>query len=374
MIDKTKLKAEAFSLGFALCGITTPEPPAHFGAYEAWVNAGRHADMHYLSTARAKAVRAKPAELLPGCKSIIILGAPYPAPPPITTSNAAQIAGYAKSTDYHNVFPPRLEALAAWITTQARRPIAWRGFSDTAPILERELAQRAGLGWIGKNSSLINPQFGSFFLLAELFIDEFIEPDPPFESNQCSTCSKCINACPTQCIQNDRTIDASRCLSYLSIENKGPIPPKLRPTIGTRIFGCDTCQTVCPWNGKIALEADQTLFPQYHDPDTLSLVKALEMDENAFRERFRHTPVLRAKRKGFLRNVAVVLGNMADPATIPTLTNCLQNESESLVRTHAAWALGCFHTPEAQIALQNALASESDPAVLNEIKAALESW
>ncbi|MDX9865295.1 MAG: tRNA epoxyqueuosine(34) reductase QueG [Anaerolineaceae bacterium] len=374
MIDKTALKAEAFRLGFWLCGVTTPDPPPHLDTYHAWINAGRHADMAYLASPRALTARASPASLLPGCQTILALAAPYPAPLSHPSKDNGRIAAYAQSSDYHNVFPPRLEALAAWIARQAGQPIQWRSFTDTAPILEKELAQRAGLGWIGKNTNLINPQIGSYFLLAELFLDRVIEPDPPFTADRCGTCTRCIEACPTGCILSDRTLDAARCLSYLTIENKGPIPPDLRPQIGTRIFGCDLCQQVCPWNQKASIQPEQTLFPPLESLAPRRLAAEMQLDDAAFRERFRHTPLLRAKRRGYLRNVAVALGNLAQPKTVPALAASLRRDPEPLIRAHAAWALGQIPQPEARTALQSALQSEPDPVVQSEIQQALNNF
>ena len=374
MMDKAALKAEAFRLGFWLCGTTNAEPPAHLDTYNAWINAGRHADMAYLASPKSISARADPATLLPGCQTILVLAAPYPAPSNSVSADVGQIAGYAQSTDYHNVLPPRLEALADWISHQSGQPIQWRGFTDSAPILEKELAQRAGLGWIGKNTSLINPGIGSYFLLAELFLNIQIEPDAPFTADRCGSCTRCMDACPTGCIQQDRTIDAARCLSYLTIENKGQIPSDLRPLLGTHIFGCDVCQTVCPWNQKAPIPPEQTLFPRLAAPQSNHLSSALHLDDGTFRERFRHTPILRAKRRGYLRNVSVALGNLAQLEAIPALAACLCNENETLVRAHAAWSLGRIPSPEAKTALQTALNTEPDPDVQSEIHLALNNF
>jgi epoxyqueuosine reductase len=371
MINKEAFRAEAFRLGFILCGFTTPDPPAHLDVYDDWIKSDRQADMAYMASPRALTIRANPRELLTGCQTIIVLAAPYPILPASKTENTGQIAGYAKSSDYHNVFPPRLEALADWIARQTNQPVKWRGFTDTAPILEKELAQRAGLGWIGKNTNLINPEIGSWFMLAELFLDIPIEPDQPFSADRCGTCTRCIDTCPTGCILANRTIDATRCLSYLTIENKGEIPPDLRPLLGTHIFGCDVCQTVCPWNQKPAIPPWKTLFPPLDALEPVQLAADLQLDNAAFRARFRHSPVTRAKRRGYLRNVAVALGNLAQPESIPALIASLQKDPEPLIRAHVAWALGRIPSPEAKTALQSALKIETDPNVLDEINQAL---
>jgi len=330
--------------------------------------------MAYLASPRAMTARANPDSLLPGCQTIIALAAPYPATPASTAADAGMIAGYAKSTDYHNVFPPRMEALAEWISSHSDQPVQWRGFTDSAPILEKELAQRAGLGWIGKNTNLINPEIGSTFLLAELFLDISVDPDMPFAADHCGACTRCIDACPTSCILPDRTIDAARCLSYLTIENKGQVPPDLRPNLGTRIFGCDVCQTVCPWNRKTIIPSEQTLFPPLATFQSIQLTEEMQLDKDAFRSRFRHTPILRAKRRGYLRNVAVALGNLARSESIPVLANSLYHDPEPLIRAHVAWAMGRLPAPEAQTALQTALQTETDPAVQSEIRQALNHF
>jgi epoxyqueuosine reductase len=215
-----------------------------------------------------------------------------------------------------------------------RRPIKNRWYTDTGPILERDLAQRAGLGWIGKNTCLIHPQHGSYFLLSEILLDLELEPDPPFVSDHCGTCTRCIEACPTDCILPDRTIDATRCISYLTIELKDDIPLELRDKLGDWVFGCDICQQVCPWN-RFAGEADPA-FDSKTPPR--SLTEELTLTPQAFNQRFKRTPVKRAKRRGYLRNVAVALGNTGDMHALPVLQNVL-NDEEPLIREHAQWAI-----------------------------------
>jgi epoxyqueuosine reductase len=209
-----------------------------------------------------------------------------------------------------------------------------RWYTDTGPILERDLAQRAGIGWIGKNTCLIHPQHGSYFLLSEIFLDLDLEPDPPFVTDHCGTCRRCIEACPTDCILPDRTIDATRCISYLTIELKGEIPVELRDKMGNWVFGCDICQRVCPWNrfagtGDAAFEERET-YP--------SLTEEMELSPQEFNRRFKGSPVKRAKRRGYLRNVAVALGNTGDRHALPVLQNALSDE-DGLVREHATWAI-----------------------------------
>ena len=371
------LKAEALRLGFDLVGITTPDPPPHFSIYERWIGAGQHGEMSYLATDQARSRRANPRDILPDCRSILVLGARYRVDASLTNTKDKATAGkavsgrqvvgkvtaYAWGPDYHDIFPPRLQSLMAFLESQSGHPMPHRGYTDTGPLLERDLAQRAGLGWIGKNTCLIAPGLGSYFLLAEILLGLDLEPDPPFLADRCGSCTRCIAACPTACILPDRTIDARRCISYLTIELKGPIPPDLRPLVGEWVFGCDVCQQVCPWN---------RLSPPSHRSLIHDLQGELRLTPAEFNHQFRGTPRMRAKRQGYLRNVAVALGNSHDSAAIPALIQALLHESESLVRGHAAWALGQIGGGIAQEALISSSQAEADAFVRAEIHSALE--
>ncbi len=366
------LKAEARRLGFQLAGVTTPEPPPHLDSYERWLAAGRHSEMNWLATARARQRRADPRLILPECRSILVLGIRYPAALPAASApGEGRVAAYAWGDDYHEVLPPRLQALVAFLEAQTGQPVSNRWYSDTGPLLERELAQRAGLGWIGKNTCLIHPRHGSYFLLAEILLGVALEPDPPFASDRCGACSRCLEACPTACILPDRTIDARRCLSYLTIEAKGSFPAALRPQMQNWVFGCDICQQVCPWNARFAGEqaGDPAFWPRAGLP-TPRLIADLDLDVPTFNRKFRGSSIRRSKRRGYLRNVAVALGNQKDPAALPALIQALA-DPEALVRGHAAWALGQIGGAEARAALQCALQSEQDEAARAEIRAAL---
>ncbi|MEW6240290.1 MAG: tRNA epoxyqueuosine(34) reductase QueG, partial [Chloroflexota bacterium] len=226
-----RIKDKAHRLGFTLAGVTTPDPPPHFPTFERWLSEGRHGSMNWLAAERSRQRRADPRLILPECKSILVLAVSYNAPFPMgegkgvrERGNHGRIASYAWGGDYHLVLPHRLKALVAFIEEQAGGPVPNRWYTDTGPILERDLAQRAGLGWIGKNTCLIHPRAGSYFLLAEILLGLELEPDPPFETDHCGTCTRCLDACPTQCILPDRTLDARRCISYLTIELKDDIP------------------------------------------------------------------------------------------------------------------------------------------------------
>jgi len=340
---KERIKAKSLQLGFTLAGVTTPEPSPHYSTFENWLAQGHHGTMGYLANDRSRARRANPREILPECKSILVLATPYSPPSPGKNREAlyeeglemkSQIASYAWGDDYHEVLPARMKELVRFIEEQVGCPVKNRWYTDTGPILERDLAQRAGIGWIGKNTCLINPKQGSYFLLSEIFLDLDLEPDPPFVTDHCGTCRRCIEACPTDCILPNRTIDATRCISYLTIELKDEIPSELREKIGGWVFGCDICQMVCPWN-RFAPEGDSAFGVK-----TLpgSLTDELTISTQEFNQRFKQSPIKRTKRRGYLRNVAVALGNTGNRLALPVLQNALKDE-EPMVREHARWAI-----------------------------------
>jgi epoxyqueuosine reductase len=341
---KQTIKDKARQLGFVLAGVTTPDPPPHYSIFEDWLAQGHHGMMDYLATDRSRARRADPRQILPGCKSILVLATPYSPPltegPWLPEQSGAEeglgvrAAAYARGDDYHDILPARMQELVQFIEQQVGGPVASRWYTDTGPILERELAQRAGIGWIGKNTMLIHPKHGSYFLLSEIFLDLELEPDPPFTTDHCGTCTRCIEACPTACILPDRTVDATRCISYLTIELKDEVPLELREKIGNLVFGCDVCQQVCPWN-RFAAEGDPA-FDSKTPPQALT--NELTLTPQAFNQRFKRSPVKRAKRRGYLRNVAVALGNSGDRHALPVLKNAL-NDQEPMVREHAQWAI-----------------------------------
>jgi epoxyqueuosine reductase len=369
-----QVKAQARRLGFDLVGVTTPEPPPHYPKFLEWLQAGRHGEMGYLARERSRQRRADPRRILPECRSILVLGVHHQPPLPAAPEGEpphGRVAAYAWGDDYHDVLVGRLQALHAFIERLVGRPVAARGYTDTGPLLERDLAQRAGLGWIGKNTCLINPQAGSYFLLAELLLDLPLAVDEPLETDHCGTCTRCIEACPTACILPDRTLDARRCISYLTIELKGPIPADLRPQMGSWVFGCDVCQAVCPWNQRFAPEHGDPAFaprPLVPAPD---LVQELALTPEDFNRKFKGSPVKRAKRRGYLRNVAVALGNTGSAQALPALAQALHDDPEPLVRSHAAWALGRYPGHAARTVLARALPEEPDEAVRAEIQAAL---
>jgi epoxyqueuosine reductase len=336
---KQLIKEKAHQLGFLLAGVTLPDPPPHYAAFEAWLTQGHHGTMDYLADDRSRTRRADPKQILPECKSILVLATPYSPHLPeedgvgVREISQPKIASYARGLDYHDVLPARMKELVQFIEEQVGGPVKNRWYTDTGPILERDLAQQAGIGWIGRNTCLIHPKKGSYFLLSEILLELPLEPDPPFITDHCGTCTRCIQACPTGCILPDRTIDATRCISYLTIELKDGIPVELREKLGDWVFGCDICQQVCPWN-RFASEGD----PAFESKTSLPSPEDLTLTPQAFNLRFKGTPLKRAKRRGYLRNVAVALGNTGNVHHLPVLQQAA-DDPEPIVREHAAWAI-----------------------------------
>jgi len=337
-----QIKSKALALGFDLAGIASAEPLASFALFERWLAEGRHGEMGYL--ARNVERRSDPRRLLPGTKSLVVVACNYHAADPAPGTRQGRVARYALGDDYHEVIGGKLAALIEAVRALAPGAQA-KACVDTAPVLEREMAQRAGLGWIGKNTMLLHRRFGQWLFLGEILLDVALRPDAPETRDRCGRCARCIAACPTRAIVAPRELDARRCISYLTIELKGAIPPKLRPLIGNRIFGCDDCLEVCPWN-RFAQQAREPAFSPRADLTTPELIGLLELDKEEFRRRFARSPILRAKRRGLLRNVCVALGNARDPRAVPALKRALE-DAEPLVREHAAWALERIGEPEA---------------------------
>ena len=344
MLDlKQAIKEKARQLGFVLAGVAACEPPAHYNIFEEWLNQNKHGTMNYLAEERSRIRRADPKQILPECKSILVLALPYQ---PVTFNlqpSTLRISSYALGDDYHDVIPQRLKQIVEFIEEQLGHPVPNRYYTDTGPILERELAQRAGLGWIGKNSMLINPKIGSAFFLSEILLGIELEPDDAPVTDHCGTCTRCIQACPTQCILPNRTLDARRCISYLTIELKDDIPEELRPLMGEWIFGCDACQQACPWN-RFSPPADPAFEPKIPLP---VLTSDLLLTSVEFNQRFKKSPIKRAKRRGYLRNLAVAIGNNGNETDIPTLEQAMR-EDEPMIREHANWAATRINKPTNQ--------------------------
>jgi epoxyqueuosine reductase len=366
-----QIKAEARRLGFTLTGVTTPDPPDHLDFFHNWLSKGFHASMDWIAAERSLERRSDPRIILPECKSILVLGSPYPAPK--GNLKGGNIASYALNQDYHDVLPEKLICLVEFLEEKVGHSVPNRWYTDTGPILERELAMRAGLGWIGKNTILINREHGSYFLISEILLGLDLVTDLPITESFCGSCTNCLDTCPTGALREPHTLDANRCISYLTIEHREEIPLELRPQMGDWIFGCDICQVVCPWNkpGSEAPDILDELLPR-KELLAINLIEELGLGQAEFSARFKGSPVKRTKRRGYLRNVAVVLGNLGDPASLPVLSAALE-DPEPLVRAHAAWALGEIGGEGARRSLNNRAEIEVDPQVLLEIQGALKS-
>ena len=437
-----ELKERARALGFSLVGITDPAPSPHIPFLRSWLDRGYHGAMAYLANENSIARRGNPALTLEDVRSVVVVAHEYNQPDPDGAPedpSRAVIARYARGRDYHKVVGNKLRQLARWLDegegqVTPSRTDTYRGKSETpnvskvadgrtkegsikhgrtvtyvdsGPVLERDLARRAGLGWFGKNTMLIHPRRGSYFFLGVLLTTVELERDRPFDSDHCGTCSRCLEACPTGALLGyddigAPVIDARRCISYLTIEQKGPIPEALRPLIGNRIFGCDICQEVCPWNerfGEFAVEpgyaargagespagvepegrgpqagipgAARTTaeHPGTNAPPLIDLL-ATVLDAGRWEDFSRGSAIRRAGRAGFARNLCVGLGNWGSPEAVPVLASAL-SDREPLVRGHAAWALGRVGSAEAREALRSRAPAEPDEWVRSELSAAL---
>ncbi|MEP6691732.1 MAG: tRNA epoxyqueuosine(34) reductase QueG [Gemmatimonadaceae bacterium] len=334
-VRSERIKAQAYGLGFDLAGIAVLGPVETARYFEEWLAAGHAGEMTYLPKWADK--RRDSRLPFPGASSAIVVAMNYGG-----TRPPGPVARYARGDDYHDVMIARLRELHRWLERELGHELLGKAYVDTGPILERDLARRAGLGWFGKNTNLLNPSLGSFFFLGALFVGEALEPDAPFEADRCGTCTRCIEACPTAAIIEPRVLDATRCISYLTIEQRGPIEPELRTAIGDLLYGCDICQDVCPWNERFSREPREPAFDARaaiagKDARTLAR-EVLAMDDDAYRAAFSHSPIKRTKRRGLARNAAVVLGNIGTAEDVPALVAALAHD-EPLVRDHAAWAL-----------------------------------
>lgn len=370
---KTELLAEARRQGFELAGIAPATPAETRQAYEEWLDAGHAAEMHYLG--RDPARRSDPRLVWPETGSVLVVGLNYhtwePEVEQRTDPLRGQFARYALGDDYHEVLADRLKAVLAWAEQGSEGQVQGRCYVDTGPLLERDLAARAGLGWFGKNTCILNREQGSYFFLGALLLNIELPAGAPVTAH-CGTCTRCQDVCPTGAFVTPYVLDARRCISYLTIELRGPIPRELRPLIGNWIFGCDLCQEVCPWNRKAAAGTEERFSPRValQSPE---LIPLLEMTQEEFSATFRRSAVKRTKRRGLLRNVCVALGNSGDPVAIPPLGRALSHE-EPLVRGHAAWALGRLGGEHALAALRSSLLTEEDEWVREELLAATASW
>jgi epoxyqueuosine reductase len=328
------IKTIAGDLGFDDCRIAAAKVATHADTFIGWLADGCHGDMTWME--RTPKRRCDPREVLPGCRSVICLALNYfpgKSPFPVGTEPEYRIARYAWNDDYHDLIWDKLkrfdERLAEFGGTQ-------RYYVDTGPVLERDFAADAGLGWNGKSTVQIHRRLGTWFFLAELLTTLDLPPDPPF-GDHCGKCTRCISACPTAAITAPRRVDARRCVSYLTIEHKGAIPEEFRVAIGARIYGCDDCLEACPWN-RFAVVSQQLSFHARQTVFQKRLVEFLELDDLAFRTLFAKSPIKRIKRPRFLRNVCVALGNVGSPADLPALARAAA-DPEPLIAEHARWAI-----------------------------------
>ena len=364
-----RIKNEGQRLGFELVGISPVRVPPHEESFADWLRKKYHGHLEYME--RTELLRRDPRLLVPWAVSIISVGMNYYTPfKRVTPAERGRgwISRYAWGDDYHEIIREKLAALLTFVREIGGEMVQGRAFVDSGPILERDFAGTAGIGWIGKNTQLISPKKGSWFFLGELFTDLPLSYDQAIR-DRCGQCDLCLKACPTGAFTGPYLLDARRCISYLTIELKGFIPRHLRSLIGNHIFGCDICQEVCPYNIKAGSTGEPSYLPRrgFYAPELIGL---LSISREEFRRRFHGSPILRAKRRGFLRNVAVALGNNAGPEAVPALTRAL-NDEEPLVRGHVAWALGRIGTSEALAALRQRLLSEDNPEVKSEIQEAL---
>ncbi|MEX0907409.1 MAG: tRNA epoxyqueuosine(34) reductase QueG [Gemmatimonadota bacterium] len=392
------IRAEALRIGFDMVGITDVRPSEHAAFYRAWIEGGRHGTMDYLAREDAVERRLCPDSGFPELKSAVVVALNYHGEAESESVEAQEgrgvIARYARGRDYHKVIRKKLLALLEFAEAELGRELPRaRAYVDTGPVLERELAQRAGLGWFGRSTMLVNPRRGSYFFLGSLLLDVELPADAPFEADHCGTCNACVTACPTGALlgrddDGAPVIDATRCISYLTIENRGPIPRELRPLIGNRIFGCDICQEVCPFSRKFSTTSSEAAFVSREpgeppaDVERLasdgwhpgtqapSLIDLMSMDGAGWEGFSRGSPLRRAGWAGFRRNVAVALGNWGDEAAVPSLGSGL-SDPDPLVRSHSAWALGRVASGAAVAALVEALGAETDQGAIDEIRAAL---
>jgi len=334
--DSRELTSLAADLTIAASGAAQVGPTPTWAAYQNWLARGYAAEMAYLARPDAVNRRADPRNILPETHSVLVVAASYAgAPHPELLPLHGRVSRYAWGEDYHRWLLRDLETLVQRLIT-LHGDFPYRCYVDTGPVLERAWAQVAGLGWIGKNTNLIHPRLGSYLFLGVALLGIALEPTPAPDLPDCGDCTRCLDACPTGALVAPGVLDARRCIAYLTVEHRGAIPAELRPLLGDRVFGCDTCQEVCPWNRKpLAAHADDPAPPAA----TLDLPALLTMNEADFRARFRHTPLWRATWQGLARNAAVVLGNRQDPAARPVLAQAAAAHPNTLVREHAAWAL-----------------------------------
>ncbi|BDV33640.1 tRNA epoxyqueuosine(34) reductase QueG [Methylocystis iwaonis] len=364
MTTESAIRAHALSLGFDACRFTTAEAdPLLAERLRAWLESGAHGDMGWMAETADR--RVSPKALWPEAKSVVMLGLNYgpsvDSLAALANREAGAISVYARHRDYHDIVKGRLKQLAAFMLKRAGGGDV-KVFVDTAPVMEKPLAQQAGLGWQGKHTNLVSRDFGSWLFLGAIFTDLALTPDAP-ERDHCGSCRNCLDACPTGAFTGPYQLDARRCVSYLTIEHKGPIPHALREAIGNRIYGCDDCLAACPWNkfARVAREAKLAARPDLESP---ALAELAQLDDAGFRALFSGSPIKRIGRARFIRNVLIAIGN-SGAAALAIRAERLLADPDSLVRGAAVWALAKL-APQRLVALRQLYASERDESVRDE--------
>ncbi len=368
IVARDRIEFAAKELGFVLFGVAPAVTPQGFHRLIDWLACGYGGDMHYFQN-RLDAY-GNLDRVLDGTRSVIVLGFPYRTiPPPQLASHHGRVARYAwGQADYHDLIHERLKSLTTLITDSHPGERA-RGVVDSAPVMEREFAQLAGLGWCGKNSLLLNRQQGSYFFLSCVLTTLDLPPTTTEPTDHCGTCTRCLDACPTDAFVSAGVLDSRRCISYQTIENRGEIPRELRDAIGNWLFGCDVCQEVCPWNRFGQTATDDLLWPA-ESSYPVDLIELLSLDESQFRARFRHTPLWRPRRRGLLRNAAICLGNAQETRAVMPLI-ALLGDDESIVRGAAVWSLAKINDRRGWVAIADAYTAERDESVRQEMEIAL---
>jgi epoxyqueuosine reductase len=374
-LPSQQIKERARALGFNLVGLTPARPSPHLLAYFRWLDQGQQGEMGYMARPDRQARRRDLGVILPGARSLVIVGLDYhtlPLPKALLADpSRGRIAAYAWGADYHELMLPRLKELAGWLRAEGGGQVASRAYVDTGAILERSHAQQAGLGFTGKNSMLINPRRGSDFFLGELITDAVFDTyDQPQREGLCGRCTRCLAACPTQAFPEPYVLDARRCISYLTIEHPGWIEPGLRPLMGNWVFGCDVCQTVCPWQRFAVQSQESDFFPLTADRAAPPLRDLLALTPAAFEARFGGSALARAGRDQLARNACIAAANGRQEECVPMLIGLLDDAS-AIVRGHAAWALGRLGGGGGE--LMDRLGREFDEAVRGELRGAMNS-
>lgn len=370
---KEEIRSQAHRIGFDLVRFTTADPfDERATIARQRIDQGLMDGLPWYHEDRVER-GSSPGKLLPGTRSLIALGVSYFTSPPLNPTDSilrGRVARYAWGKDYHRVIDKQMLELIRLLPILCGHEVRAKAYVDTGPMQDRAVAERAGLGWFGKNTNILAPGYGSWIFLAEVLTDLELPPDEPLKKT-CGSCQLCITQCPTGAIIAPYVIDNSRCISFLTIELSGPIPRELRPLMGDWVFGCDICQDVCPVNRKSTPTKEPSFLPGEHGYSALDLLPLLEVDEEEFRLLFRGTAITRAKRTGIQRNVCVALGNIGNPVAVQPLSSAL-NKGDYLVRGHAAWALGRIGTPECLSTLERAQERETDPWVREEIATAMK--